>query len=139
MLVPVATAMGCLWPVNACMFIQRGVCVVNLIQLCSLSDIDECTEGTDQCAQNCHNTAGSYNCSCNIGYRLNKDGLGCDDINECAEKTDQCDQNCHNNVGSYTCSCRTGYRRHLKLGLRLRFWLWLAPNDFKCHGELFII
>ena len=42
------------------------------------SDINECAEGTDDCAQNCHNNVGSYTCSCNTGYRLNADGFGCD-------------------------------------------------------------
>ena len=42
------------------------------------NDIDECREGTDQCAQNCHNTVGSYTCSCQTGYRLNPDGRRCD-------------------------------------------------------------
>jgi hypothetical protein len=41
-------------------------------------DVDECSEMTDQCDQNCHNTIGSYNCSCNTGYRLNMNGYGCD-------------------------------------------------------------
>ena len=85
------------------------------------TDIDECAEGTDMCGQNCHNTIGSYNCSCNIGYRLNMDGFGCDDIDECAEMTDRCDQNCHNSVGTYTCSCNTGYR--------------LNPDGFRCDGK----
>ena len=84
-------------------------------------DIDECAEGTDQCAQNCNNTFGSYTCSCNAGYRLNSTGFGCDDIDECFEMTDQCDQNCHNNIGSYTCSCNTGYR--------------LNTDGFRCDGK----
>ena len=42
------------------------------------SDIDECVEGTHQCAQNCHNNIGSYTCSCDDGYRLNPDGFACD-------------------------------------------------------------
>ena len=44
----------------------------------SYPDIDECAENTDGCAHNCHNTAGSYYCSCNTGYRLNADGHACD-------------------------------------------------------------
>ena len=44
----------------------------------SYADIDECAEGTDRCSQNCHNTIGSYTCSCNTGYRLNADGVTCD-------------------------------------------------------------
>jgi hypothetical protein len=42
------------------------------------SDIDECAENSDQCAQNCRNIVGSYVCSCNAGYTLNGDGRRCD-------------------------------------------------------------
>lgn len=42
------------------------------------TDINECAEGTDRCAQNCHNNVGSYTCSCNVGFRLNTNGYGCD-------------------------------------------------------------
>ena len=44
----------------------------------SHADIVECIEGTHACAQNCHNTIGSYTCSCDIGYRLNIDERACD-------------------------------------------------------------
>ena len=44
----------------------------------NLADIDECAEDSDGCSQNCHNTLGSYTCSCNAGYRLNTDGHACD-------------------------------------------------------------
>ena len=111
------------------------------------TDIDECSEGTDRCSQNCHNTVGSYTCSCSTGYRLNADGVTCDgkyniimqnsnssfavlifnfalhtflDIDECAEGTDRCAQNCHNNVGSYYCSCNSGYRLNI--------------NGYNCDG-----
>ena len=34
------------------------------------NDIDECSEGTDNCAAHatCANTAGGYTCTCNDGY-----------------------------------------------------------------------
>ena len=41
-------------------------------------DIDECTEGSDQCTQNCNNTIGSYVCSCDEGFIIDVDGLTCD-------------------------------------------------------------
>ncbi len=72
-------------------------------------DINECTAGTDNCAQNCTNTTGSISCSCDSGYTLNADGHSCDDINECALNTDNCAQNCTNTTGSFTCSCTSGY------------------------------
>ena len=44
----------------------------------SITDIDECTEDSHRCEQICHNSVGSYACSCNSGYRLNQDGVTCD-------------------------------------------------------------
>ncbi len=72
-------------------------------------DINECTAGTDNCAQNCTNTTGGFTCSCDSGYTLNGDGHSCDDINECTLNTDNCAQNCTNTTGSFTCSCTGGY------------------------------
>ena len=42
-----------------------------------LIDINECSEASDGCAQNCTNTNGSYTCSCNTGYRLDNDRHSC--------------------------------------------------------------
>lgn len=41
------------------------------------TDINECSTNNGGCAQNCHNTAGSYHCSCNTGYSLNGNGHSC--------------------------------------------------------------
>ena len=73
-------------------------------------DIDECSEGIHQCAQNCLNTPESYICSCDDGYTLNIDGHNCTDIDECALNTDGCAHHCQNTVDSYNCSCNSGYR-----------------------------
>ena len=43
-----------------------------------LLDIDECAERISQCHQVCHDTPGSYSCSCRPGYDLNSDGRQCD-------------------------------------------------------------
>ena len=43
----------------------------------TLTDINECSEGSDTCDENanCTNTDGSYNCSCKTGYT--GDGRNC--------------------------------------------------------------
>ena len=42
------------------------------------ADIDECSEGLDECASNatCANTESSYTCSCDTGYH--GDGFTCE-------------------------------------------------------------
>lgn len=40
-------------------------------------DIDECSEGASGCDQDCHNTQGSYVCSCRQGFILQQDGHTC--------------------------------------------------------------
>ena len=45
--------------------------VVYHVMLCdNLTDIDECREGIAWCSHECHNTNGSYSCTCPYGYRL---------------------------------------------------------------------
>ena len=50
------------------------------INLSYLIDKNECSTGTHNCAQRCTNTAGSYTCSCNSGYRLDSNGRTCSGI-----------------------------------------------------------
>ena len=40
-------------------------------------DVNECREGTDLCAQNCHNSIGSYVCTCVDGFIISIDGVNC--------------------------------------------------------------
>ena len=42
------------------------------------SDINECLSNNGGCNHNCHNSDGSYTCSCNNGYQLNSDGHTCE-------------------------------------------------------------
>ena len=42
-----------------------------------MSDINECDEGTDGCAQTCTDAVSGYVCSCRSGYRLASDRHGC--------------------------------------------------------------
>ena len=52
--------------------------VLPTIGITLLTDIDECTEGTDDCVHSCSNVPGSYTCICNSGYRLASDNRGCE-------------------------------------------------------------
>ncbi|XP_006814399.2 uncharacterized protein LOC102809475, partial [Saccoglossus kowalevskii] len=78
-------------------------------QVCE--DIDECTDGTNNCAADadCTNTIGSFTCECKHGFR--GDGYVCDDINECLDGLHNCDNNadCVNTKGSFSCVCHLGY------------------------------
>ena len=44
----------------------------------TVSDVNECAEDTDDCAQVCIDIDLGYTCSCQSGYRLASDGRGCD-------------------------------------------------------------
>ena len=41
-------------------------------------DVNECDQKNGGCEQNCGNTEGSFECSCNSGYQLELDGAGCE-------------------------------------------------------------
>ena len=44
------------------------------------TDIDECSEGIDNCSQMCTNTDGNFTCGCYNGYLLDTDGTTCNGI-----------------------------------------------------------
>ena len=102
---------------------------VHLIPKMCIADIDECTTGESSCNQVCHNTKGSYYCSCNTGYYLESNTYTCSgkilwslvhcslkaitssvDINECADSNGGCHHSCVNTDGSYNCQCSDGYQ-----------------------------
>jgi len=73
------------------------------------TDVDECTDGTDDCDPNnatCTNTAGSFTCACNQGYEGN--GVTCTEVNRCSPNPCQNGGTCTNGINSYTCSCVPG-------------------------------
>ena len=43
-----------------------------------ISDVNECLANNGGCHHNCHNSDGSYSCSCNSGYWLDSDGHTCE-------------------------------------------------------------
>ncbi|XP_044243814.3 hemicentin-1 isoform X3 [Ursus arctos] len=78
------------------------------------ADEDECAAGSP-CSQICHNTVGTYYCSCSKGLTIAADGRTCQDIDECALGGHTCHagQDCDNTIGSYRCvvRCGVGFRR----------------------------
>ncbi|XP_078597688.1 signal peptide, CUB and EGF-like domain-containing protein 3 [Branchiostoma floridae x Branchiostoma japonicum] len=74
-------------------------------------DVDECSDGTDNCDADatCYNTPGSFSCICNDGF--GGDGLTCNDVDECSNNEHDCDDDatCYNTPGSFDCSCNHGY------------------------------
>lgn len=56
---------------------ERGFVWDRKLQLCV--DVDECRDGNYDCENNsvCRNTAGSYYCTCRIGYRFDRDRRLC--------------------------------------------------------------
>ncbi|XP_078106235.1 sushi domain-containing protein 1 isoform X4 [Sander vitreus] len=87
-------------------------------------DKDECQIGANKiCGQHttCHNTYGSYYCTCLAGYSpsnnmaifIPNDGTHCQDIDEC-RITGLCGEGgqCRNLEGSFDCSCQLGYQVH---------------------------
>ncbi|TKS77984.1 Sushi domain-containing protein 1 [Collichthys lucidus] len=87
-------------------------------------DKNECQIGASKiCGQhtNCHNTYGSYYCTCLDGYSpsnnmssfIPNDGTHCQDTDEC-RITGLCGDGgqCRNLDGSFECSCQLGYKVH---------------------------
>ena len=74
------------------------------------SDIDECEAGIHDCQQDCYDTEGSFQCSCNDGYTLQSDGTNCTDDDECSLGTHNCEQLCVNTAGGFRCECMSGYQ-----------------------------
>ncbi|XP_068685790.1 protein kinase C-binding protein NELL2-like [Montipora foliosa] len=74
-------------------------------------DIGECKVFPFTCDVNtdCHNTDGSYICSCKAGYT--GAGKTCTDIDECSTGKHNCSHVavCNNTSGSYNCTCNEGY------------------------------
>uniref|UniRef100_A0A8C4UE85 Hemicentin-1 n=1 Tax=Falco tinnunculus TaxID=100819 RepID=A0A8C4UE85_FALTI len=79
-----------------------------------LPDEDECAM-RHPCSHTCHNTMGSYYCSCPKGLTISADGRACQDIDECVLGGHSCHagQDCENIIGSYRCvvRCGNGFRR----------------------------
>ena len=73
MLVMLLTMMEC--PAMVCRCMDLTVQYLTK-HTCMLAEVDACAEDAN-CEQGCINVAGSYTCTCNVGYVLNGDGLSC--------------------------------------------------------------
>ncbi|XP_021038979.1 signal peptide, CUB and EGF-like domain-containing protein 1 isoform X2 [Mus caroli] len=75
------------------------------------ADVDECSEGTDDCHIDaiCQNTPKSYKCLCKPGYK--GEGRQCEDIDECENDyyNGGCVHDCINIPGNYRCTCFDGF------------------------------
>ena len=54
-----------------------------LLGIYFVTDIDECAEFNGDCEHNCTNTIGSYYCTCDEDYSLDKDGHNCTEYTVC--------------------------------------------------------
>nr|XP_023667894.1 latent-transforming growth factor beta-binding protein 4 isoform X1 [Paramormyrops kingsleyae]XP_023667895.1 latent-transforming growth factor beta-binding protein 4 isoform X1 [Paramormyrops kingsleyae]XP_023667896.1 latent-transforming growth factor beta-binding protein 4 isoform X1 [Paramormyrops kingsleyae] len=96
-----------------CIPCRRGY----IIQNGRCTDVDEC-QSLQGCGPEgiCVNTAGSYHCDCQPGYRAAGPGHQCKDINECFEG-EYCFPHgeCMNTEGSYLCVCSEGFKSSMNL------------------------
>jgi hypothetical protein len=71
-----------------------------------------CANQTNHCDQKCHDLPNGRGivCSCNPGYKYNKESSKCEDIDECANLTlNYCSQICINTKGGFRCECAAGF------------------------------
>lgn len=79
------------------------------------TDVNECAMGSDDCSADatCHNTDGSYECSCGAGYEGDGrvSGEGCSDTDECFIQSHNCGSQsiCVNHDGGFSCECKPGF------------------------------
>ena len=103
---------------------HTNLTIKNLILIHNFSDVNECETESNVCDQLCENTIGSFQCGCNEGYSLIRDGKSCEDVNECTIDTHDCQQGCTNTVGRFECTCFTGYVLNNDQRTCAGKWLW---------------
>ena len=71
-------AVGFLVQVSVAIQSSYNSSTLNYLHLYKHLDTNECLTNNGGCHHNCHNSVGSYSCSCNNGYRLNSNGYTCE-------------------------------------------------------------
>lgn len=73
-------------------------------------DLNECRdENLNECSHDCHNTHGSYYCSCPSGLTISGNRKECLDFDECRHDENICGKlECQNTFGGYRCLCEDG-------------------------------
>ena len=69
-----------LWYIETCIAFTEnfGRDYIHIVYIIIITDHNECLTNENACDQNCHNSHGSYTCSCNTGYRLEADLTNCE-------------------------------------------------------------
>ena len=57
---------------------KKKLVILNFVVLFYNTDVNECVARTHSCKHICHNTIGSYSCSCFHGYKLGADLRSCE-------------------------------------------------------------
>ena len=77
---------------------------IYLFRAKSCKDCNECSSnnGNGPCQHKCINKRGTFQCVCNVGFKLDVDGISCIDVDECKlSGKNLCHHTCVNNYGRY--------------------------------------